>query len=79
MQTVWRRGVSSAGLGCWVPPERPHHQAPTPRDPIAITAWLGASDAFDRSVTDFLQHYADQDERDYQDFDKAIRSGRETF
>jgi hypothetical protein len=35
------------------------------RDPIAIAAWLGASDAFDRSVADFSQHYADQNERDY--------------
>jgi Uncharacterized protein conserved in bacteria (DUF2252) len=46
-------------------PERPRHQALTLRDPIAIAACLGASDAFDRSVTDFSQRYADQNERDY--------------
>ncbi len=45
-------------------------------DPIAITAYLGDSDAFDRSVTDFSQRYADQNERDYEEFTKAIRSGR---
>ena len=45
-------------------------------DPIAITACLGGSDAFDRSVTDYSQRYADQNERDYQQFVKAIRSGR---
>jgi len=32
--------------------------------------------AVDRSVTDFSQRYADQNERDYQEFVKAIRSGR---
>jgi uncharacterized protein (DUF2252 family) len=45
-------------------------------DPVAITACLGESDAFDRTVTDFSQRYADQNERDYQEFVKAIRSGR---
>jgi uncharacterized protein (DUF2252 family) len=45
-------------------------------DPIAIAACLGESDAFDKSVTDFAQRYANQNERDYQQFVKAIRSGR---
>jgi len=34
-------------------------------DPVATAACLGDSDAFDRSVTDFSQRYADQSERDY--------------
>ncbi len=34
-------------------------------DPVATAACLGDSDAFDRSVTDFSQRYADQNERDY--------------
>ena len=45
-------------------------------DPVAIAAYLGASDAFDKSITDFSQRYADQNEQDYEDFVKAIRSGR---
>jgi len=45
-------------------------------DPVAIAACLGGSDAFDRSISDFSQRYADQNERDYQEFVKAIRSGR---
>ena len=45
-------------------------------DPVAIATCLGDSDAFDRSVTDFSQRYADQNERDYREFVKAIRSGR---
>jgi uncharacterized protein (DUF2252 family) len=45
-------------------------------DPIAIAAYLGSSDRFDRSITDFSQRYADQNELDYQSFTEAIRSGR---
>ena len=45
-------------------------------DPVAIAAYLGASDAFDKSITDFSQRYADQNEQDYEDFVKAIKSGR---
>jgi uncharacterized protein (DUF2252 family) len=45
-------------------------------DPIAIAGYLGEDDQFDRSITDFSSRYADQNERDYQAFAKAIRSGR---
>ena len=45
-------------------------------DPIAIAAYLGSSDKFDRSITDFCERYADQNEQDYQAFVKAIRKGR---
>src|SRR5215813_754960 len=45
-------------------------------DPIAIAACLGDGDTFDTSITDFSQRYADQNERDYRQFVKAIRSGR---
>jgi uncharacterized protein (DUF2252 family) len=45
-------------------------------DPVAIAACLGDDDQFDRSITDFSTRYADQNERDYQAFAKAIRSGR---
>jgi uncharacterized protein (DUF2252 family) len=44
-------------------------------DPIAIAAYLGDSDEFDRARTDFAQAYADQNERDYADFAAAVRSG----
>jgi uncharacterized protein (DUF2252 family) len=45
-------------------------------DPIAIATYLGSSDQFDRSISDFSQRYADQNELDYEAFVKAIRSGR---
>jgi uncharacterized protein (DUF2252 family) len=44
-------------------------------DPIAIAGYLGKSDRFDQSITDFSQRYADQNEKDYQAFTSAIRSG----
>jgi hypothetical protein len=45
-------------------------------DPIAIAAYLGERDQFDRSITDFAGRYADQNEQDDQGFVEAIRSGR---
>jgi uncharacterized protein (DUF2252 family) len=45
-------------------------------DPIAIAAYLGSSDRFDKSIGDFSQRYADQNELDHEAFVKAIRSGR---
>src|SRR5215470_2786905 len=45
-------------------------------DPVAIAAYLGDSDAFDKSITDFSERYADQNEKDYEKFVTAVRSGR---
>ena len=45
-------------------------------DAVAISAYLGKSDRFDRSITDFSERYADQNEKDYEAFAGAIRSGR---
>ena len=45
-------------------------------DPVAIAAYLGDDDQFDRSIVDFAKRYADQNEQDYQAFAEAIRSGR---
>ena len=46
------------------------------RRPVAIAGYLGKSDAFDRSITDFSERYADQNEQDYEAFVGAVRSGR---
>jgi hypothetical protein len=45
-------------------------------DPIAITAYLGENDDFDRALADFSERYAAQNERDYEAFVGAIRDGR---
>jgi uncharacterized protein (DUF2252 family) len=45
-------------------------------DSIEIAAYLGKSDAFDKSITDFSERYADQNDQDYETFADAVRSGR---
>ena len=45
-------------------------------DPIAITAYLGKGDAFDEAIADFSERYADQNERDFEAFSDAVRTGR---
>jgi Uncharacterized protein conserved in bacteria (DUF2252) len=39
---------------------------------------LGKGDAFDRAIADFCAAYADQNERDYEAFAAAVKSGRLT-
>jgi uncharacterized protein (DUF2252 family) len=45
-------------------------------DPVAIAEYLGSGDAFDQSIVDFCDRYADQNEKDYEEFVGAIRAGR---
>jgi uncharacterized protein (DUF2252 family) len=45
-------------------------------DAVAIAEYLGDGDAFDKSITNFSERYADQNERDFEQFVKAVRSGR---
>jgi len=45
-------------------------------DPVATAEYLGDSDEFDKSITDFSERYADQNVRDYQEFVAAIKAGR---
>ena len=43
-------------------------------DPMAISGYLGTSDAFDRAIVEFAESYADQNDADYQAFIDAIES-----
>jgi hypothetical protein len=45
-------------------------------DAIAMAEYLGDGDEFDESITNFSARYADQNERDYETFTEAIRTGR---
>jgi uncharacterized protein (DUF2252 family) len=45
-------------------------------DRIAIAAYLGAGDAFDKAIAEFSESYADQSERDHAALVAAIESGR---
>ena len=47
-------------------------------DRIAIAAYLGNSDVFDRAIADFASAYADQNQRDYDALAQAAASGRVT-
>nr|WSY50975.1 DUF2252 domain-containing protein [Streptomyces sp. NBC_00886] len=45
-------------------------------DRIAIAAYLGGGDAFDRALVTFAELYADQNEKDHRALVDAIRTGR---
>jgi uncharacterized protein (DUF2252 family) len=47
-------------------------------DRIAISAYLGNSDAFDRAMAAFAEVYADQNDADYRTLQEAAASGRIT-
>jgi uncharacterized protein (DUF2252 family) len=45
-------------------------------DRIAIAAYLGGSDTFDRAITQFASAYADQNAKDHEALLAAVKSGR---
>jgi uncharacterized protein (DUF2252 family) len=45
-------------------------------DPVAISEYLGTSDAFDRAMANFAKLYADQNQRDYDALVRAVDTGR---
>ena len=80
----WKGGAT--WRGCWCPGHhvRAHLRCdPRPRarrwgDRIAIASYLGKGDAFDQAIADFSAAYGDQNERDYDTFAAAVKSGRLT-
>ena len=44
-------------------------------DAVAISAYLGSNDTFDRALAEFAEAYADQNERDYDTLIAAVKSG----
>jgi uncharacterized protein (DUF2252 family) len=47
-------------------------------DRIAIASYLGKGDTFDRAIAGFSAAYADQNDKDYEAFAEAVKSGRLT-
>jgi uncharacterized protein (DUF2252 family) len=47
-------------------------------DRIALASYLGRSARFDQAIADFAETYADQNERDYADFQAAAKDGKVT-
>ena len=72
-ETLLPVGLSFYGRTCGWTLARAHARS---GDPVAIAEYLGKTDAFDRSITDFSLAYADQNEHDYQEFVNAVKSGR---
>jgi len=73
IETFRPAGATLYGRLCGVTLARAHARW---GDRIAIAAYLGKRDKFDRAVADFASAYADQNERDYVAFADAVRSGR---
>lgn len=45
-------------------------------NPKLISEYLGGGDRFDESIADFAEAYADQNDKDYQEFVQAVRKHR---
>ena len=73
IETMVPAGLRMYGALCGWTLARAHARS---GDRIAIAAYLGGSDVFDRAVTQFAAAYADQNERDYQSLLDAVASGR---
>ncbi|MEU3465920.1 DUF2252 domain-containing protein [Streptomyces sp. NPDC006733] len=67
------RGMTLFGELCGATLARAHARS---GDRIAIAAYLGRGDAFDRALVGFAERYADQNERDHQTLVEAVSSGR---
>jgi hypothetical protein len=67
------KGLSDYGEVCGWTLARAHARS---GDRIAIAAYLGNSDSFDKAIGAFATAYADQNERDYAALREAAESGR---
>jgi hypothetical protein len=66
-------GLNAYGAICGWTLARAHARS---GDAVAISAYLGTGDQFDRAMVSFSETYADQNERDYQALRKAAQRGR---
>ncbi|MDQ1046361.1 DUF2252 domain-containing protein [Streptomyces sp. V4I2] len=67
------KDMQAFGELCGVTLARAHARS---GDRIAIAAYLGGGDSFDRALITFAEAYADQNERDHQALVDAVRAGR---
>jgi hypothetical protein len=66
-------GLAAYGRFCGWTLARAHARS---GDRIAIAAYLGGSDVFDRALVEFAEAYADRNERDHQALVNAVEDGR---
>ncbi|MFD0069113.1 DUF2252 domain-containing protein, partial [Streptomyces sp. NPDC127574] len=69
------RGLALFGELCGATLARAHARS---GDRIAIAAYLGGGDVFDKALARFAELYADQNERDHQALLDAVNTGRVT-
>ena len=69
------KGMATYGKLCGWTLARAHARS---GDRIAIAAYLGNGDSFDRAIVEFSKAYADQNESDYQELAAAVKSGKIT-
>jgi uncharacterized protein (DUF2252 family) len=67
------KGMATYGKLCGWTLARAHARS---GDRIAIAAYLGNGDRFDRAILEFSEAYAEQNERDYQELATAVKTGR---
>lgn len=65
-------GLAAYGRVCGWTLARAHARS---GDRIAIAAYLGSGDSFDRAMVSFAEAYADQNERDYWALREAVAAG----
>jgi len=75
IEALTRRSMRLYGEACGWALARAHARS---GDQIAIAAYLGGSDVFDKAIARFAVAYADQNERDHQSLLDAVASGRLT-
>ena len=66
-------GMAAYGRLCGWTLARAHARS---GDRIAIAAYLGSGDRFDRAILEFSQAYAQQNEHDYKQLQDAVESGQ---
>ena len=75
IETILPRGLDAYAVACGWTLARAHARS---GDRIAIAAYLGKSDSFDRAIAAFAAAYADLNERDHEALVEAVRAGRVT-
>jgi uncharacterized protein (DUF2252 family) len=66
-------GMTAYGKLCGWTLARAHARS---GDRVAIASYLGRGDSFGRAILQFSQAYAEQNDRDYKELAKAVKSGR---
>jgi uncharacterized protein (DUF2252 family) len=66
-------GMAAYGKLCGWTLARAHARS---GDPIAITSYLGSGQSFDHAILEFSKAYAKQNQSDYNELARAVKSGR---